>query len=205
METRERILLGSRELFMQFGIRRVTMDDVAKHLGMSKKTIYAVFQDKDELVQSLLASELHHNEACFLDINKMAANAVEECYELMKMMTGMFQKINPWMFIDLQKYHPQSWQYYCKFKEEHLKGQIISNLERGIREGLYRPNINVQVLAILRHTQIEMGMNPLIFSPDKFEVAKVQIELFDHFIHGILTLKGHKLLNKYQQVQEEEG
>jgi TetR/AcrR family transcriptional regulator, cholesterol catabolism regulator len=205
METRERILQGSRELFMLYGIRRVTMDDVARHLGMSKKTIYSVYKDKDELVQSLLEDELNENERCFLDINNKADNAVAECFELMKFMTGMFKKVNPWMFYDLQKYHPQSFQYFQNFKEEHMKGQIVANLERGIKEGLYRPNLNVEVLAILRQSQIEMGMSPMLFPPDKFELAKVQVELLDHFLHGILTLKGHKLINKYQQVQEEEG
>lgn len=204
METRDRILHGSRELFVQFGIRRVTMDDVARHLGMSKKTIYAVFRDKDELVHTLMENDLNHNQACMDGIHEEAANAIEECIRLMKFVTGMFSRINPWMFFDLQKYHPRSWAYYQKFREERMKGQIISNLERGMKEGLYRADLDVQVLAIMGMSEVEMGMNPHVFQPEKFDLAKVQVQMLDHFLHGITTLKGHRLLNRYQQRQEED-
>jgi hypothetical protein len=189
---------------VQFGIRRVTMDDVARHLGMSKKTIYEVFKDKDELVQSLLETDLNMNHTCMEGICEESANAVEECIKLMKFVTGMFSRINPWLFFDLQKYHPLTWAFYQKFKEERMKGQIVTNLERGIKEGLYRSDLNVQVLAIMRMSEVEMGLNPLVFPPDKFDLTKVQVGMLDHFLHGITTLKGHKLLNKYQQIQEED-
>ena len=81
---------------------------------------------------------------------------------------------------------------------------VENNLRRGIKEGLYRPDINIKVLAKLRIEQVELAMNPAVFPPAKFNIGDVQVTLLDHFLHGITTLKGHKLINKYKQIKEED-
>ena len=81
---------------------------------------------------------------------------------------------------------------------------IVTNLEKGIKVGLYRNNIDLKILAKFRIEQVEMAMDHNIFPLDIFNLTKVQVELLDHFLRGICTLKGHKLMNKYQQIIEEE-
>ena len=81
---------------------------------------------------------------------------------------------------------------------------VEDNLRKGISQGLYRRDINIPVIARLRIEEVEMGMNPEMFPSQQFRLADVQIALFDHFLHGITTLKGHRLINKYKQITEEE-
>ena len=78
------------------------------------------------------------------------------------------------------------------------------NLKKGIAQGLYRSEIDTKIMARLRIEEVDLAMNPAVFPPDKFNLTVVQVALLDHFLHGILTIKGHKLINKYKQVIEEE-
>lgn len=180
------------------------MDDIAKHLGMSKKTIYQFFSDKGDVVKSLLEKELVCNECEFKDIAGKSSNSIEEILQMMKHMQLMFSKMNPNLFYDLQKYHPESWQLFRSFKEKFIMEQVERNLIRGIEEGFYRKDINIKVIAKLRIEEVELAMSPHAFPPDKFQIADVQTSLLDHFLHGIVTIKGHKLINKYKQLNEDE-
>jgi len=137
------------------------------------------------------------------EITKSSKNAVEEILNAMQFMGKTFSRINPNLFYDMSKYHHESWNLFKAFKEEYLMKYVIRNLEKGKEEGLYRADISNKTLARLRLEQIEMAMNPSIFPPDKFNHVDVQIQLLDHFLHGIATLKGHKLINKYRQIDEE--
>lgn len=198
------ILTGSHELFFRFGLKSVTMDDIAGHMGISKKTIYSLFTDKNELVLSLMKFHLEKNKADMEEISNRSTNAVEEIIETMNFIGGMFMRINPVVFYDLQKYFPQCWKTFKEFKENFLIAMVQKNIYRGIKEGVYREKIDVNVLSRMRIEQIEMAMNATIFPPDKYDLSTVQLAMLDHFLHGITTLKGHKLINKYKQINEEE-
>ncbi|MGZ4035870.1 MAG: TetR/AcrR family transcriptional regulator [Bacteroidia bacterium] len=204
METKDRILQGAEELFFKYGIKSVTMDDIAKHLAISKKTIYQFFADKNEVIETLMEGNMRRNQTEFTQIANEAENVVIEVFDLMKHMGAMFSKINPNAFYDLQKYHPKAWKLFKQFKEECMAKMVENAITRGVKEGLVRPDVNPKILAQLRIEQIEMGLNPEIFPPDKFKMLDVQLALLDHFLHGICTLKGHKLINKYKHLTEEE-
>jgi hypothetical protein len=81
---------------------------------------------------------------------------------------------------------------------------VERSIERGKKEGLVREDINSKVLSRMRIEQVEMGLNLDVFPPDKFKIVEIQLSMLDHFLHGICTLKGHKLINKYKQLIEEE-
>ena len=204
MEIKDRILLGAQELFFQYGIKSITMDDIAKHLAVSKKTIYQFFADKNQLVVTLLEESIKQDECQFKEITEKSENVIEEVVNLMKHMSSMFSKVNPNIFYDLQKYHPDAWQKFIIFKEEGLAKMVEDAIKRGIKEGFVRTDVNAKILARLRIEEIQMGLSPIIFPPDKFKILEVQVAMLDHFLLGICTLKGHKLFNKYKQVTEEE-
>ncbi|HKR04838.1 MAG TPA: TetR/AcrR family transcriptional regulator [Bacteroidia bacterium] len=204
VSTKERIMQAAHELFYQYGIRSITMDDIAKHLSISKKTIYQFFEEKDEIVGVCCNSDLSDHAARMEDITENSKDAVHEIIECMKYLGEMFSSMNPNLFYDLQKFHPSSWNAFRNFKEQKLMQMVETNLKRGIREELYRADINIKVLAKLRIEEVELGMNPLVFPPGKFNLKEVQLAILDHFIHGITTLKGHKLINKYKKIKEEE-
>ena len=204
MEPKDRILKGAEELFFKYGIKSITMDDIAKHLAISKKTIYQFFEDKNELLETLMKQRLELN-ICEMDqITKDAENVITETLQLMKHMGAIFAQMNPNVFYDMQKYHPTAWKIFKQFKEVKLAKVVENSITRGVKEGLVRSDINPKIMARLRLEEVEMGFNPQIFPPDKFKITDVQVALLDHFLLGICTIKGHKLMNKYKELIEEE-
>lgn len=204
METTERILLAAQELFHKFGIKRVTMDDIAKHLGMSKKTIYQHFKDKDDLVMSKTSYDLEIRKKDIDQIYNSSENAIDEMIKAMSYISDLFRQMNPMVFYDLQKYHPSAWQRFRAFKEENIINLVERNLKRGITEGFYRADLNVKIISRLRAESIEMAMRQEIYPSTEFNPTEVQVQLLDHYLHGITTIKGHKLINNYKQITEED-
>lgn len=204
LETKERIISGAQELFHKYGIRTVTMDDIAKHLGMSKKTIYKYFKDKDDLVITKTINFLEQRARQIEEFQAKAENAIEEMFMSMKATSDLFKQMSPTLFYDMQKQHPAAWQKFREFKEVSIAGRIERNLKRGIEEGLYRKDIHIQTMSRLRCEEIELPMYKDVYDSTKFNITEVQQQILDHFLHGIATLKGHRLINKYKQIQEEE-
>ena len=204
VDTKSKILNGAEELFFKYGIKSVTMEDIAKHLGISKKTIYQFYSDKNELVEIFMAERLKENEHECRLIAKNATNVIEIFFALMEHLGVMFSNMNPKLFYDLQKYHPTTWKLFKQFKEGFIELMVQDSLKRGMKEGFVRKDINTKIIARLRMEEVEMGFNPELFPPNKFKIIDVQLALLDHFLHGVCTLKGHKLINKHKQVTEEE-
>lgn len=180
------------------------MDDIARHLAMSKKTIYVHFRDKNEIIMRLTGMDLEGHKERFDAIKNSAPNAIEEIIGIMKNMEEMFSRMNPNVFYDLQKYHTEAWQLFKKFKTNYILGCVEENINRGIKEGVYRKDLNISIIARMRIELVELAFNPEAFPPSKFDVTKVQVALLDHFLHGVVTLKGHKIINTIKQVTEEE-
>lgn len=204
MKAGNRVLEASRELFFRHGVKSITMDDIAKHLGMSKKTIYEQYDDKNHIVTALTVSELNAQMKEMENVRKSSVDAIDELLKGMNCLSNMFTKINPGMLHDLQRFYPMAWAKFREYKEKKMRGFVEDNLKRGIKQELYRKNLNIKVLARLRMEQVEMGFNPDLFPPGEFSTMEVQMVILDHFMHGITTLKGHKLINRYKQIKEEE-
>ena len=201
MVVKNKILKGAEELFMRFGIRGITMDDIAKHLGMSKKTIYQTYADKDEIVHTLMKHTLDENSKVFTTIQRTSKNVIDEVFLCMEQMHVMFSNRNPVMFYDLQKYYPNTWKLFREFKNDFILKMVENTLKKGIKDGLVREDINVNILARLRIEEIELGFDQFAFPPEKFNVTDTQIEMAEHFLYGICTLKGYRLINKYKKVR----
>ncbi|MDX1628198.1 MAG: TetR/AcrR family transcriptional regulator [Fulvivirga sp.] len=196
-ETKKRIVNGASELFHKYGIRSVSMDDIARHLGISKKTIYQFFKDKDEVVTEALRAHMEMEKQEYDEIFDHSSNAVEELAMVSKCMRKDFKDMNPSLLFDMHKYHPAAWQIWLDFKNEFIKDHVVSNLKRGIEEGYYRKDIDPEVMAIFRVEQVQLAFDDSIFPPDNFNFTEVQMQFFNHFVHGIVTEKGYKLFQEY--------
>ena len=196
----DRVIQGAEDLFLQAGIKSVTMDDIAKHLGMSKKTIYHFFSDKNDLVMALVNKKIADDECQILKIIEDSSNVIEEMINMMKCSEEIFSRINPIVVHDLQKYHPDGWAIFQKFKADFLVKTLEDLLTKGIAQGFIRPEVDVKILAKMRVNQVEMGFNQSIFPVAQFSTWKVQYQLLEHFNYGICTIKGHKLLNQYKNI-----
>jgi AcrR family transcriptional regulator len=203
MNTIDRIVQGSEELFLTAGIKSVTMDDIARQLGMSKKTIYQFFKDKNELVIALVKKKLKDDEDQMSAIISNSGNVIEEMINMMKCSEEIFSKINPIVVHDMQKYHPDAWKQFQDFKAGVLVHTLEKLLSKGIKQGYIRPDIDVKILARMRVNQVEMGFNAGVFPVAEFSTWKVQYQMLEHFNYGVCTLKGYKLLNKYKNIDEE--
>lgn len=203
MELKERIITNTEALFCQYGIKRMTMDDIAKHLGMSKKTIYLHFKDKEELVNTVIAGMLSREDCISEENEAEAEDAVKEIFLVVTHLQELLSKMNPMLFYDMQKYHPKTWELFRNYRYEYMRKCIEKNLQRGIGEGLFRKEINMEIISIMRMEQVDMIFNQVAFAPGKFNLSQVMTEITEHYLHGLCTLKGHKLINKYKQITEE--
>lgn len=204
MEVKDKILTEAFRLFCSKGIKSVSMDDIAEQLAMSKKTLYKWFENKDELVNAVIGNYLETNQCGCNAITEDAKDAVDELLTIVEYNRRIFSELHPSVFFDLQKFYPKAWSLFNEFKLDFILTKVKANICRGIKEGLFRSDLNVEVMARLRLAQIEIVFNHDIFPPGKFNVPQVQMDCLEHFLLGIATLKGHKLLNKYKQITEDE-
>jgi TetR/AcrR family transcriptional regulator, cholesterol catabolism regulator len=199
MEARERILVKAHELFNRLGIRRVTMDEIALKTGMSKKTIYQSFANKDELVDAVLEDHLSKNCSQCEGNKTKADNAVHEIFLNIDMVQELMAEMNPTIFYDLEKFHPASFMKLYKHKNNYLFKMVKENLEWGIKDGLFREDINVDVITKVRLETMFLPFNQEVFPYGKYNLADVEKQTLEHYLYGIATIKAHKLIDKYKQ------
>ncbi|MCY7291946.1 MAG: TetR/AcrR family transcriptional regulator [Ferruginibacter sp.] len=199
LNTAERIKHKAKELFMQFGLKSVSMDDIANGLGISKKTIYLFYADKDALVDDVIASLIQHNQECCDQDQKTADNAVHEIFLAMDFIMEVFRSMNPSLLFDMQKYYPAAYQKFSKHKNDYLYGVIKSNLERGMAEEWYRSDLKVDVMARFRVESMMLPFNPEFHTKVKLNLAAIEEEITLHFLFGMVSPKGYKLAVKYHQ------
>ena len=199
MEIQDRIRQKADELFRRYGIRSVTMDEIATQLGMSKKTIYQYYTDKDQLVDAVAVDEIQFSQECCVKDAAVSANAIEEIFRVMEFVEVMFRNMNPSMLHDLEKYHPVGYRKFLDHKNKFLYDMVRKNIERGIKEELYRPEIDIEIMSRYRIESMLLGFNTELFPPSKFNLVKLQQEILEHFLYGLATLKGYKLILKYKQ------
>ncbi|WP_439881109.1 TetR/AcrR family transcriptional regulator [Pontibacter sp. MBLB2868] len=203
-ETKSKILQGAFELFCQRGVKSVSMDDIAQHLSMSKKTIYKWFDNKDKVVHGACKGFLHEVEQDCECSMTGANNAIEELWRLMEMTKRIVTRVHPSIFHDVQKYHGDSWQLWVNHKYDFMLDKIKLNILRGVAEGLYRGDLDVEIMARMRLGMIEMAYDNKLFPPHEFNLQKVQLDMLEHYMLGMATLKGHKMINEYKHIVEEE-
>jgi TetR/AcrR family transcriptional regulator, cholesterol catabolism regulator len=203
VETRDQILKGAGELFLRYGLKSITMDEIARHLSISKKTLYQHFRDKDELLISFLEMYIEIQKIEMRQLFEMSEDVIDEMMKTTEHMRTKVCNINPSLLFDLKKYHSNAWNVFQLFKNSFIIKQIEQTLTKGIAEGYFRQEIDVKVLSRLRMEEVEMGFNPSVFNPEEYSIAKVQMQLLEHFMYGICTLKGHKKINQYKQITEE--
>ena len=192
METKEKILTKTEELFMRYGIKSITMDEVARHCNISKKTIYQYFPDKDSLVKEIM--EVHMKEdICLINaLTQQNCSALEEVLKISEFMKKDIAEIHPSVLFDLKKYHSAAYEVFEKHRDTHFMETVVKNLERGLKEGVYRQEIDVRVFARLRVIEIEAMFNLQLFKEVDIDLSLVQLHFIDHFVRGLVTEKGLK-------------
>jgi TetR/AcrR family transcriptional regulator, cholesterol catabolism regulator len=197
MGHKERILEKAAELFMRFGIRSITMDEIAAQLGISKKTIYQFFTDKDAMVEAVMDEEMMRNEEEYRNFSQEAENAVHENFIAMDSMLERMKTMNPQVIHDLEKHHPAALKRLKYHKNQFMYNIIKENLERGIREEIFRPDLNIDLITRHRIESSFMPFNQEAFPQNKYPMNQTCQDLAVLFLHSICNTKGKKLIEKY--------
>lgn len=196
MTVKQKIINKSDNLFRTYGLRGVTMDNICSELGMSKKTIYKYFHDKESIATesinfyfSGLLSEINR-------LNKTCKNSIEFSIKLSRFFRSTINDINPLYVKDVKKYYPSLDKIINEYKSKIFFKGVSDNIVRGKKEGYIRKEIDEVILSKLRIEEMEIAFDQDVFPYQEYDFRKVQVQFFDHFMRGILTEKGLEVYTK---------
>lgn len=194
----QQIIADAIKVFMTYGIKSVTMDDVAKHLRMSKKTLYQYVSNKNDLVKRCLDRDCQVTEVRVKEVLSKGLNAIEENFEISKHILEDLKNIHPSIFYDLEKYYPDAWNTMHTLRHEFAGAVMKQNMERGIKEGLYRTDLNVEMMTRLWVARLNLIFDPNLFSLNEFDWVELYRQMFIHHVRGIASDEGLKYIEKNQ-------
>lgn len=203
MLLKEKIMETALRLFRTYGIKSVTMFDIAKESGVSKKTVYEHFKDKEELVQEGMLFVMNGHRQQFTDFKVQSPDAIMELIREVEYMELLGKVVNPLLLFEIEKYHPEVWSLIGDFKKDCVLHSIAANLQRGIQEGLYRGDMKQEIVARARQLQLETVFATTQYPAAQYDMHEVMKQLTVHFVLGITTLKGRKLAAEYLEIAEE--
>jgi hypothetical protein len=197
------ILEQVRKLYHRYGIKSVTMDDVAKHLCISKKTLYEFFTDKEDLVRNVVLLD-HTNRIKFFDgIKDKNLNAIEELFEVYRMINTMFRNYNSSMEYDIHKYYPDLYSKNKIIRRKKMYDTMYGNMNKGKKEGLYRKYLNSNIIARLHVFKVENMFDNEIFTMEELASVKVFNEVFVYHMQGIMSASGRSFFeNNFARLKE---
>lgn len=204
MNVKERIVSEAAAMFIRNGIKSITMDDIACNLGVSKRTIYELFKDKNELLTECLEHHISINMSENLKILAESQNMIEAMLKFLKRGTEAMEEINFSFFTDLQKYHPKVFKDIVVANRHKNIDFTMSMLQRGIDEGVFRNNIKTELVAIMLREQIDLMSKPDIFPYSKYSRSEVFTSIVINFTRGISTPKGTELMDELLRNYKEE-
>lgn len=181
---------------MQYGIKSMTMDDIARQLGVSKKTIYQYVTDKNDLVKKVMQLIVDNEKALVAQMNEQMENAIDMLFELTKDVSQKFGQIHPSIHYDLQKYHPEAQLIFEEFRTQFIADTIKNNIELGIKQGLFRDNLDSFIISRFYASKMELCTNSEIFPAEHYDFKTIHIELMRYHIRGIANEKGLEYLRE---------
>jgi|WetSurMetagenome_2_1015567.scaffolds.fasta_scaffold08806_3 TetR/AcrR family transcriptional regulator, cholesterol catabolism regulator len=193
------ILERVRELFFKYGVRSVSMDDICRDIGVSKKRLYTYFQSKTELVSKLLELERRNFEIIFEHHNFEGINAIDILLIVSRDLGERFWDISPSMTFDLKKYYPDIYHQHIDERIEFIYQKIQINLQKGISQGMYRDDLSIELVARLYIRRLIDIHNPEFFPADKFSFQTLFDVMFDNFIRGIARPEGTEYYEKQKR------
>ena len=193
------LVKNSLKLFVKYGIKSVSMDDVSRELSVSKKTIYQLVKDKNDLVTKcimLISEQTDMTNICGGE--KM--NAIEKHLFIYEHIAKLLTEINPSFEYDLKKYYPEQHQMFVKNRRQNIFDKMRLDLQQGMEDGYFRNDIDIDKLTILNIIRIESFKETDIFDIYNLRMLDLLEELFNYHLHGIATQKG---LEEYKKLLKE--
>lgn len=196
-ESITKIIIAAQKLFMRFGIKSVSMDDIARELGVSKKTVYKYFSSKKELVKQILLHQFDEENRVLEGIKAKRVNAIEEMLMITAYVKEVLSQYKPTIIYDLRKYHKEAWNVMEEMHKKCVFGAIRENIVQGKKEGLYRSELNPEMIAQI-YTTVTLSM----FSESGIthyteSLVPIYKTYIDYHLHALMTPKGLKIHEKH--------
>ncbi len=197
MEEKEKeILLQAAEMFSKYGIKSMTMDDISRQLGISKKTLYQYVDNKKDLVKKSIQIHIDDEQCCMENMLSDKGNAIDELMAMTKMVGSQMKEMHPSVIYDLKKYHLEAFKCLTSHRDDFIYTNIKRNIEDGIKSGLYRDNINPEILTRLYLSMINVIMDPEKSTLESFSNSDIYIEMIRYHVRGIASSKGREYLKQ---------
>lgn len=202
----QHIIEKASELYNQYGIKSITMDDIARELGMSKKTLYKYVSNKDDLVDQFV-EYLAKGRKCYVeDIKNQNLNAIEELVEVNEYVIEMLKNYNPSTYFDLKKYYPDQYRKLRELRRNNMFQAVKENIIKGKKEGIYRKELNEDIIARVHVSRIENSFANEMFTIQELTSWKFIREMMIYHIHGIANKEGiqffHKKLKEFENKKD---
>jgi len=198
MERRDRIIEEALKLFMKYGIRNITMDDLAKHLGISKRTIYEYFKDKDSLLLQCVKSLASDQKKRINHIIKTSPHVIDSIYQIIGEKSALMRTLNPLFMEDMRKYHPSIFKLIHKSDELDDISLTEQLLIYGIEEGIFFPEINTSLVARFMQEMFRLFGNSEVFPLEQYDRTEMIENIFMAYIRGLCTNDGIEILERYK-------
>jgi AcrR family transcriptional regulator len=199
MDNRQKIIEGASELFRMYGIKSVTMDSIANELGISKRTIYEVFSDKDELLIGVLRSMAERQKELLKKVLDESENAIVAIFRLLEVNRIHFQNMSPAFQSDMKKFH---FEVLTRNSDKYEMPDYRNNqkvIERGIKEKLFRKDINPELVNRCLDQLAKSIVNNDLYPFDEFSFKEVISNVLINYLKGISTREGVELIEKLER------
>lgn len=197
LETKELILAKSRHLFKSVGIKSVSMDDLAKELGMSKKTIYLHFKDKKDLVTEVFQYDIEKDKHACTHACSATDNAIQQFINISLLVNNNLKNMNPAVLFDLKKYYPNCWKQFDAFTNDFIFNFVVNNIEAGKDQGYYRPELNSKVVAMVYIALVQSLVQSSFKSHKDIPLNVLHNHMIDYHLHGICTKQGKEYIQQH--------
>jgi AcrR family transcriptional regulator len=191
------IIEKAEQLFFKYGIKSISMDDLSREMSISKKTLYVFVDNKEELVYLVVQNHIHREKKKVEEVIKNSKNSIDEFLQIIMHNHDELNTLNPSVIYDLQKYHPKSWSLFTEFTEKYIFNHILHNLKRGVKEGIYRNDMNLEVIAFIYINSIDAILKNLNDKKTDNALASTMKEYAFYHLHGIVSNEGLHYLNNH--------
>lgn len=198
MDTGKKIITKASDLFMQYGFKSISMDEVARYLGISKKTLYQHVNNKADLIQKVMIAHISEEKLTMHNIHENAKDAIDEMIQISQYVSELLQRVNPTVLYDLQKYYLKSWELMESLHLNYTYKLIKENIQSGMEEGLYRQNLSPEIIAKLYIGRMDLIIDKNLFPIGAYTFSQIHNNAMMYHLYGIMSIKGMELFEKYR-------
>jgi AcrR family transcriptional regulator len=185
-----KILEKTRELSNSYSIRRLSLEEICQKIGISKSTLHKYVKNKTQLVEEALKYERQQFEDIFLTNDFENTNAIDILFAVSLEVCHRFNIVSPSVTFDLAKYYPDVYRKHIDSRTEYIFEKIKINIEKGIRQGMYRSDFSIELIARLYISRLLDIHNPEFFPREKYSFSMLFEVMFENFVRSIGTLEG---------------